>query len=180
MIRQRPVRCAIYTRQSVSSEDALSSCQVQYDVCRAYIESQGVLGWITVDERFDDEGASGATLNRPALQRLLGLVRERGVDQVVVHRFDRLARSLIGYVRLLEEFRKHRVSLFIVTAPETWVHRARPPDLQYPRASFAEFEREMIAFRIADARAALRRRGAALPARFPTATTATPGRNSWS
>jgi len=37
---------------------------------------------------------------------------------VVVHRLDRLARSLIGYVLLLEEFQKHRVSLFIVTAPE--------------------------------------------------------------
>ena len=68
----------------------------KYDFCRAYIESQGVLGWIAVDERFDDEGASGATLNRPALQRMLALVRERGVDQVVLHRLDRLARSLIG------------------------------------------------------------------------------------
>ena len=80
----------------MSSDDALSSCQVHYDVCRSYIESQGVVGWIVIDERFDDEGESGATLNRPALQRLLALVRERGVDQVVLHRLDRLARSLIG------------------------------------------------------------------------------------
>ena len=62
--------------------------------------------WVAVDERFDDEGASGATLNRPALRRLLAPVREHGVDQAVVDRFDRFARRLIGYVRLLEEFRK--------------------------------------------------------------------------
>lgn len=124
----------------------------------AYIESQGVLGWITVDERFDEEGASGATLNRPGLQRLLGLVRGHGVDQVVVHRFDRLARSLIGTVRLLEEFRKHRVSLFIVTAPELG-STAHDHLIFNILASFAEFEREMIASRIADARAALKAKG---------------------
>jgi len=50
---------------------AISSCQVQYDLCRSYVDSQGVVGWIVIDERFDDEGESGAALNRPALQRLL-------------------------------------------------------------------------------------------------------------
>jgi len=85
-------------------------------------------------------------------------VREHGVDQVVVHRFDRLARSLIGYVRLLEEFRKHRVSLFIVTAPELG-STAHDHLIFNILASFAEFEREMIASRIADARARLKAKG---------------------
>ena len=85
-------------------------------------------------------------------------MREHEVDQVVVHRFDRLARSLIGYVRLLEEFRKHRVSLFIVTAPELG-STAHDHLIFNILASFAEFEREMIASRIADARAALKAKG---------------------
>ena len=33
--RPAPTRCAIYTRQSVSSDDDLSSCEVQHDLCRA-------------------------------------------------------------------------------------------------------------------------------------------------
>ena len=77
---------------------------------------------------------------------------------MVVHRFDRLARSLIGYIRLLEEFRKHRVSLFIVTAPELG-STAHDHLIFNILASFAEFEREMIASRIADARAALKAKG---------------------
>ncbi len=113
-----PIRCAIYTRQSVSSNDGFSSCEVQYDLCRAFVESQHTLGWALVDERFDDDGVSGATLNRQALRHLLARIRDRQVDQVVVHRLDRLARSLIGCVSLVEEFTKHDARLVIVTAPE--------------------------------------------------------------
>ncbi len=73
----RLVRCAIYTRQSVSSDDGLSSCQVQFDACEAFVRSQRAVGWILLPERFDDEGCSGTTTDRPALQRLVALVRSR-------------------------------------------------------------------------------------------------------
>jgi hypothetical protein len=43
-----------------------------------------LVGWLLLSERFDDAGYSGATTERPALQRLLALVRARKVDQVVV------------------------------------------------------------------------------------------------
>jgi len=81
-----PVRCAIYTRQSVEAHDNLSSCQVQFDVCRSFVQAHRGLGYELIEERLDDEGCSGATLERPALQRLLSLVRSGGVDRVVVHR----------------------------------------------------------------------------------------------
>ena len=67
----RFVRCAIYTRQSVNSEDGLSSCQVQFEACEAFVLSQRSQGWILL-ERFDDDGYSGATSDRPALQHFPG------------------------------------------------------------------------------------------------------------
>lgn len=82
----RLVRCAIYTRQSVSSDDGLSSCQVQFEASESLARSQRSVGWILFPERFDDEGCSGATRDRPALQRLLALIRARRVDLVVIHR----------------------------------------------------------------------------------------------
>jgi DNA invertase Pin-like site-specific DNA recombinase len=42
------------------------------------------LGYAVVEERFDDEGYSGATLERPALQRLLAVIRSGGIDQLGV------------------------------------------------------------------------------------------------
>ena len=115
---RRFIRCAIYTRQSVNSTDDLSSCQIQHDACRLYVESQIVHGWKLIPERFDDEGFSGATLGRPALDRLLTFVRRGQVDQIIVHRLDRLSRSVRGYSTLLNEFRELEVGLVVVTAPE--------------------------------------------------------------
>lgn len=112
-----PVRCAIYTRQSVSSSDSLSSCAVQYEACRLYIESQRELGWTLLPDRFDDDGYTGASLDRPGLNRLLGLVRRGAVDQILIHRFDRLSRSVRDCVTLLDEFRRLEVGLVVVTAP---------------------------------------------------------------
>ena len=71
-----------------------------------------------LEERFDDTGYSGATYDRPALQRLLTLIHGRAVDRVVVHRFDRLFRNLLGCVRMLEELRECGVGLVITTALE--------------------------------------------------------------
>ena len=66
-------------------------------------ESQGGQGWKLIPDRFDDDGYSGATLERPALDRLLALVRNGQVDQVIVHRLDRLSRSVRGFQRLAQK-----------------------------------------------------------------------------
>ncbi|MCC7156358.1 MAG: recombinase family protein [Bryobacterales bacterium] len=99
--RRRPVRCAIYTRQSVSSSDGLSSCEVQHEACSLYLQSQRGRGWTLLAQRFDDDGHSGASLGRPGLNRLLALVRSGGVDQILIHRLDRLSRSVRHCVTLL-------------------------------------------------------------------------------
>jgi len=75
-MRDGPSRCAIYTRQSSNTDTDLTSCQVQFDACRSFLEAHRDNGWIWIGERFDDEGWSGATLDRPALQRLLAKIRE--------------------------------------------------------------------------------------------------------
>src|SRR5918994_5442042 len=84
------VRCAIYCRKS--SDEGLSqtfnSLHAQREACLAYIESQRHEGWIAVDDRFDDGGFSGASLQRPALQRLLRDVEARRVDVVVTYKLD--------------------------------------------------------------------------------------------
>lgn len=70
---RRPVRCAIYTRQSVArpGSTGLSSCAVQRELCEEFIAARRMEGWIANPERFDDEGKSGSTLDRPAMDRLL-------------------------------------------------------------------------------------------------------------
>ncbi len=147
---ETPVRCAIYTRQSVDAQNDLSSCQVQYDACCAFVQSQHGAGWVVVEDRFDDEGCSGATLDRPSLQRPFGLIRSGGADRVVVHSIDRLSRNLRHFAALSQEFREQNVALTIVATPLLGV-AALDQIMLNAMASFAEFEREMTASRIAEA-----------------------------
>jgi site-specific DNA recombinase len=67
------VRCAVYTRKSSEEglELAFNSLDAQREACAAYIDSQRHEGWLVLDDRYDDGGYSGGTLERSALQRLI-------------------------------------------------------------------------------------------------------------
>ena len=54
-------------------------------------------------------------MERPALQRLLGEIRSRRIDVIVVYKVDRLTRSLTDFAKLVELFDAHGVSFVSVT-----------------------------------------------------------------
>lgn len=147
--------CAVYTRQSVRGEGDLTSCDVQREMCLRFAKARGLR---VSGERFDDEGISGATLERPALQQLLSAVRAGMVGAIVVHRMDRLSRRVRDCSALLEEFQAHNVRLFIAAMPEL-ANGAADTLMLNILSAFAEFERDMIASRIRDTRAGLIARG---------------------
>src|SRR3979490_913864 len=72
--RTGTVRCAIYTRKSSEEglEQEFNSLQAQREACEAFIDSQRHEGWLCLRAAYDDGGFSGATMDRPALQQLLG------------------------------------------------------------------------------------------------------------
>ena len=66
---------------------------------------------------FQDEGHSGATLVRPALEALRDLVAQGCVDVVLVYSPDRLARKFAYQALLLEEFARAGVRVEFVKGP---------------------------------------------------------------
>src|SRR5262249_16703107 len=92
----RKSRCAVSTRKSTEEglEQEFNSLDAQRDACESYIASQKAEGWCLIPEHYDDGGVSGATLERPALQRLLTDIESQRVDVVVVYKIDRLCRAL--------------------------------------------------------------------------------------
>jgi len=94
--KAKPRRCAIYTRKSSEEglEQEFNSLHAQREACEAFIRSQAGEGWRLVRTHYDDGGLSGATMERPALQRLMADIDKRLVDAVVVYKVDRLTRSL--------------------------------------------------------------------------------------
>ena len=70
---QTSTRCAIYTRKSTDEglDREFNTLQAQRATAESYIASQRDEGWVTLPDIYDDGGFSGATTQRPALQRLL-------------------------------------------------------------------------------------------------------------
>ncbi len=88
------LRCAIYTRKSSEEglEQDFNSLDAQRDACEAYIQSQKHEGWVVIETLYDDGGVSGATMERPALKRLLADIAARKVDSVVTYKPPRASR----------------------------------------------------------------------------------------
>ena len=135
-------------------------------MCVDFVRTAGRPAYRLLDERFDDDGESGVSLNRPAMQRLMASVRNGRVDVVVVHRLDRLSRRVADCAALLEEFRESGVEMRIAAMPEL-VGGAFDTLLLNLRSCFAEFERQLIASRISDRRAGLISRGRRIAGRTP-------------
>lgn len=55
-------------------------------------------------KEFVDAGASGTSLHRAGLQKLLTYVEENHIDYVIVHKLDRLARSRKDDALIAERF----------------------------------------------------------------------------
>lgn len=133
--------------------------RVAAHACRSFIHQHRHLGWIPFDFPFNDEGVSGAALERPALRILLRMMDEGMVQRVVVHRLDRLTRSVGDFAYLLHEFEEHGVELSIVEGSLAGSSTALGRLQLNVLATFAQFEREVIAERMREGRAAKRARG---------------------
>src|SRR6516225_3275064 len=158
--RNARVRCAIYTRKS--SEEGLdqefNSLQAQREACEAFINSQVHEGWVCLRTGYDDGGFSGATMDRPALQRLLADIAAGRVDTIVVYKIDRLTRSLADFAKIVETLDVRSASFVSVTQQFNTTTSMGRLTLNV-LLSFAQFEREVIGDRIRDKIAASKKKG---------------------
>jgi site-specific DNA recombinase len=138
------LRVAIYIRISTDEEHQPFSLEAQIAKLSAYVTSQP--GWELVGKPYRDE-ASGATLERPALQKALAAARAGRFDVLLVYQVDRLARSLRGLVHILDELDQAGVVFRSATEPfDTSTPAGRM--LVQMLGVFAQFERDMIIDRV--------------------------------
>ena len=93
---------AIYARVSSSRQKEEQTIASQIAALRTYAAEAG---WeVPPDWVFEDDGCSGATLVRPALERLRDAIAEGQITVVLCYAPDRLSRRYAYQVVLLEEF----------------------------------------------------------------------------
>ena len=160
-LAERPkVRCAIYTRKSVTEglEQEFNSLDAQREAAEAYIRSQASEGWTPLPDVYSDGGFTGGNIERPGVQRLLAAVKRGEVDCIVVYKVDRLSRSLLDFARIMEILERHNCSFVSVTQQFNTTNSMGRLTLNI-LLSFAQFEREIIAERTRDKMIAARKKG---------------------
>jgi site-specific DNA recombinase len=137
------VRVATYVRISTDETMQPHSLAAQAQRLDAFVQSQD--GWRIV-RRFEDK-ASGATVERPALQRMLAEAEAGRFELLLVYKVDRLARSTRGLTELLEQLDAAAVGFR--SASEPFDTTSAPGRMMVQMLGvFAEFERATIIDRV--------------------------------
>jgi site-specific DNA recombinase len=138
------MRVAIYVRVSTYQQVQSQTIAQQLERIRAHSQAHD---WTWEDRNvFRDDGISGATLARPALDRLREQIASGGFDQLVISAPDRLARNYVHQMLLLEEFERSGCQVVFVDHPMS----KDPNDrlLLQIRGAVAEYERSLITERM--------------------------------
>ncbi|WP_044640734.1 recombinase family protein [Risungbinella massiliensis] len=138
-------RYAIYVRVSTDKDEQISSVENQIDICRNWIERQG-LEW-NENCIFKDHGISGTLfLERPAIQQILAKAKKKEIDMVVFKSISRLARDLKDSLEIREVFIAHNVR--IISVEEGYdSHKAGKNDMAFELWSLfsAQYSRTLSA-----------------------------------
>lgn len=138
---KKPLKAALYARVSTGSQSTENQL-------RELREAAERLGWVVVAE-YVDHGISGAKgrKDRPQLDALLKAVSRKEFDLVASWSVDRLGRSLVDLITMLQELHSTHVDLYL---HKQGINTTTPAGkaLFGMLGVFAEFEREMIRDRI--------------------------------
>ncbi len=143
-------RAALYAR--VSTRD--QSCSMQLSELRDYAAARQ---WRVAGEYVDD-GVSGATASRPALDRMMAAARQRKIDVIAVWKLDRFGRSLRHIVDALAELKEIGVT-FISLRDNLDLTTSAGRALAHMIGVFAEFERDVIGERVRTGQARAKAQG---------------------
>jgi site-specific DNA recombinase len=136
------LRPAIYGRVSSKQQAEANTIASQIEALKARVRSDGL--HLETELCFIDEGYSGGTLLRPALERLRDQAVAGAFDRIYVHSPDRLSRS---YVLLVEELQRHGVEIVFLnqdigrTPEENLLLQVQGMMADYERAKILERSR---------------------------------------
>jgi site-specific DNA recombinase len=140
--RQKPadLRVAVYARVSSDQQVQDRTIASQVEALQERLRHEGLV--LDPELSFIDEGYSGATLVRPALERLRDLASLGLIDRLYIATPDRLSRKHAYQVLLLEELRRAGVEVIFLDH----VPRDNPEEclLLQVQGIVAEYERAQI------------------------------------
>jgi site-specific DNA recombinase len=135
-----PIQVALYARVSSEPHAEAHTVASQVVALRERVAADGLA--VSEAMQFLDEGYSGATLVRPALERLRDVIAAGSVDRLYVHSPDRLARKYAYQVLLVDEF--HRAGVEVIFLNRALGQSPEDDLLLQVQGMIAEYERAKI------------------------------------
>jgi site-specific DNA recombinase len=133
-------QAAIYARVSTDQQAEAGTIASQVEALCQRLRQDGLA--LDPELIFQDDGYSGGTLLRPALERLRDAAAEGVIDRLYVHSPDRLARNYAHQVLLVDELRRCGVELVFLNRP---LGQSPEDDLLLQvQGMLAEYERAKI------------------------------------
>ena len=136
----KPIDAAIYARVSSDAQTQEQTIESQVTDLRRRVAHDGAA--IQYRNCFLDDGVSGSTLNRPALERLRDAAYVGQFQRLYIHSPDRLARKYAYQVLLVEEL--HKLGVEIVFLNRAIGASPEEDLLLQMQGMFAEYERAKI------------------------------------
>jgi site-specific DNA recombinase len=131
---------AIYAR--VSSEQQREANTIASQTSSLIEFAQGHDLEVPKEWVFEDDGYSGATLERPGLERVRDLAAAGQIQVVLAYAPDRLSRKYAYQILLIEELARHGVETLFIKAPQG--SSAEDQLLVQFQGMIAEYERAQI------------------------------------
>lgn len=121
MINNETLQAGFYARVSGDQQAKEETIASQIEALRQRIQEDGLA--FEEELSFIEDGYTGSTLVRPALERLRDVAAAGGLDRLYIHSPDRLARKYAYQVLLVDELRRCGVELVFLnrqigTSPE--------------------------------------------------------------
>lgn len=121
MINNETLQAGFYARVSGDQQVKEETITSQIEALRQRIQEDGLT--LEKELSFIEDGYTGSTLVRPALERLRDVAAAGGLDRLYVHSPDRLARKYAYQVLLIDELRRCGVEVVFLnreigTSPE--------------------------------------------------------------
>ncbi len=109
------INVAIYARVSSSTQENENTIDSQISELTNKADDMGYN--YSSKDVFTDEGYSGATLNRPGLEKLRELIYDGVYQKLLVFDPDRLARDYVYQMLLIDEIQKESCEIEFIRAP---------------------------------------------------------------
>ncbi|MEI6280950.1 MAG: recombinase family protein [bacterium] len=140
-IKKQNKLIAVYGRVSTSNQENEGTIETQLSAVNQFAEKNG----FTIVQKYIDNGWSGDSLARPALDQMRGDAKKKIWDAVLIYDPDRLARRYSYQELVMDELKEAGVDVLFVTIPEA---KNDEDKIMYGmRGLFSQYERMKIAER---------------------------------